>query len=93
MRPPFRCRWCEEMVKIGDLMHTLLPGYHYACALRTMLGSIAHLRGTCSCYSEGSTDGDPPDLTKRQAARLVADFVRHRQARKSTDDPSTKAQS
>ena len=112
MRPPFRCLWCEEMVVPGDLMHSLLPGHHYACALRATLGSIGHLQGTCSCYvSQASTtrassipnvnrsrDGistsydskskpidpvdhydDPPGLTKRQAARIVADYVRHQQ--------------
>ena len=76
MRKPFRCLWCEEMVGPGDLMHSLLPGYHYACALRTSLGSIGHVQGTCSCYRKDAVvEDDPPGLTRRQAARLVADYV------------------
>ena len=76
MRPPFRCMWCEELVAPGDLMHSLLPGYHYACALRASIGSIGHILGTCSCYvKDGTHEDDPPGLTKRQAARLVADYV------------------
>jgi hypothetical protein len=56
-------------------MHSLLPGYHYACAVRAALGPIAHLQGKCSCYVKGSGEHDPPGVTKRQAARLVADYV------------------
>jgi hypothetical protein len=80
------------MVEPGDLVHALLPGYHYACALRATLGSIGHVQDTCRCYTrdgshedvqgtcrcytrDGSHEDDPPELTKRQAARLVADYV------------------
>lgn len=80
MRPPFRCLWCDEAVMPGDMMHALLPGYHYACAMRVGSGSIGHLQERCSCYvQDGTHEDDPPGITKRQAARLVADFV-HRQA-------------
>lgn len=78
MRRSFRCLWCEELVVPGDLMHSLLPGYHYACALRASLGSIGHVQGTCTCYvKDGTHEDDPPGLTKRQAARIVADYVNH----------------
>lgn len=78
---PFRCLWCEEMIVPGDLMHALLPGLHYACAVRSALGSIGHLQGTCSCYvRDGVAEDDPPGLTKRQAARLVADYVNRQHA-------------
>ena len=81
MRSPFRCRWCDELVVHGDLTHALLPDYHFACALRATLGSIGHVQEKCGCYvKEGPTEDDPPGLTKRQAARLVADYVRQRQA-------------
>ncbi len=77
----FTCLWCNEMVVPGDLMHSLLPGYHYACALRTAIGSIGHVQGTCSCYvKDGTAEHDPPGLTRRQAAQLVADHVRQQQA-------------
>lgn len=80
MRPPFPCLWCDEMVMPGDLTHALLPGYHYACAVRAALGPIGHLQGRCSCYAEDDVaERDPPGLTRRQAARLVADYVRNEQ--------------
>ena len=76
MRPPFRCLWCEGMVIPGDLMHALLPGYHYACALCASIGSIGHVQATCSCHvKDGTHEDDPPGLTKRQAAKFVADYV------------------
>jgi len=80
-KPPFPCLWCGELVVPGDLMHSLLPGYHYACAMRATLGPIAHLQGTCSCFVKDSKEHDPPGLTKRQAARLVADYVNHQPGR------------
>lgn len=80
MTRPFRCHWCDELVLPGDLRHALLPGYHYACALRAALGSIGHVQGTCGCYvKDGSAEDDPPGLTRRQAARLVAAWVRYQQ--------------
>lgn len=81
MRSPFRCLWCDELVVPGDLVHSRIPGFHYACALRSVLGSIGHIQGKCVCYvKDGTTEDDPPGLTRRQAARLVADYVRHHQA-------------
>lgn len=81
LRPSFRCLWCNELVVPGDLIHSLMPGFHYACALRASIGSIGHVQGTCSCYvKDGTAEDDPPGLTKRQAARLVADYVRCQQA-------------
>lgn len=84
MRAPYRCLWCDEHVVPGDLTHSLLPGYHYACALRVTIGPIEHLQGTCSCFvtnSDGTRhhEADPPGITRRQAAGLVADFVRQHQ--------------
>ena len=84
VKPPFRCLWCEETVEPGDLMHSLLPGYHYACAIRVSSGSIGHVQGKCTCYvKDGTHEDDPPELTKRQAARLVADYVSRSQLGKN----------
>jgi hypothetical protein len=77
---PFPCPWCDDPVLPGDLRHALTPGYHYACALRATLGSIGHIHKRCSCFvKDGTAEDDPPGLTKRQAARLVADHVRQQQ--------------
>lgn len=73
MSTPSTCLWCEEKIVPGDLQHALLPGFHYACAVRQVLGSIDHVSGVC----DGACS-DPPELTKRQAARLVADYVNPR---------------
>ena len=82
MRPPFRCMWCEELVMPGDMTHALLAGYHYACAMRVGLGPIGHLQRKCSCYvKDGTHEDDPPGITKRQAARIVADYMNPQQGR------------
>jgi len=69
------------MVAPGDLTHAIWLGFHFACALRASIGSIGHIQKKCSCYvKEGPTEDDPPGLTKRQAARLVANYVRQQQS-------------
>lgn len=73
---PSECLWCKEMIARGELRHALLPQYHFACALRAVAGSIAHLEKRCSCYVPGATCSDPVDLTLRESAQLVADYLR-----------------
>lgn len=73
--PP--CLWCNEPILCRDLRHSLLPDFHYACALRQVIGSIGHIQGKCGCFvKDGPTEDDPPGLTRRQAAQLVADYAR-----------------
>ena len=39
---------------------------HLECMIRSAVGSLGHLRRTCSCF--GGEEEDPPNMTKRQAA-------------------------
>lgn len=41
---------------------------HYECQMRQVIGSLAHVQGTCSCKIPGSNELDPPGMTRRQAA-------------------------
>jgi len=53
-----------------------MDGYHYACAMRAVLGPIVHVQKQCNCFvKDGSAEHDPPGISRRQAARLVADYV------------------
>lgn len=86
------CVWCEEPVAAGESGYLVpyigdgpvrLVAYHVECLLRCTLGSVAHLEHRCSCYVPGAVCGDPPELTKRQAAQaaervLHADFLERR---------------
>jgi len=45
---------------------------HLECRLRTIVGSASHLLKKCSCY--GGQWEDPPELSKREAARLAAEI-------------------
>lgn len=82
MKALFRCLWCEEMVAQGDLRHSLVPGTHYACAVRAVAGSVGHQQGKCGCYvKDGTAEDDPPQLSKRQAARLAADLFNNQPGR------------
>lgn len=73
------CPWCGETV--DDWEHSEMRAFvdaagissmratHLACSLRSIVGSVGHQRGTCSCF--GGTEEDPPGLTKREAARAA----------------------
>lgn len=62
------CVFCkEEMGTEVSAMRTVLS--HRECSMRSVLGSISHLRKTCSCF--GGTESDPPDMSYRDAARLT----------------------
>jgi hypothetical protein len=48
---------------------------HFACAMRVTVGSIGHQQRKCGCFN--GTEGDPPNLTKRDAAEVtLAEFKR-----------------
>ncbi len=55
----------NEYTPDGVIKHT----WHEECAIRSVVGSVGHLRGQCSC--RGGTEEDPPGLTVRQAARAA----------------------
>lgn len=51
--------------------------WHRECALRSIIGSVGHLRGTCSC--NGGAEDDPPGMSRREAARAaVAEWERRK---------------
>ncbi len=62
------CVWCKEPIE--EPAHPSVAGteMHQECAYRAACGSVAHLSHNCSCYIPGSLAGDPPDMSKREAA-------------------------
>jgi hypothetical protein len=68
-----RCNWCDEKVeKLDPRVPEGLQPMHYECSARSLLGSVAHQKGECSCY--GGSGEDDPALTKRQAALAALVF-------------------
>jgi hypothetical protein len=68
------CAWCGEIVLRHEASYHYANGplAHQACALRQVIGSVAHLEQRCSCYVPGATCGDPAGMTRRQAAEAAA---------------------
>ena len=72
------CGFCEEPIEMGDRGVTIpylgepetteLP-FHFECHIRSIVGSVAHQMGRCRCF--GGTESDPPDVTRREAARAA----------------------
>jgi hypothetical protein len=69
------CVHCGEAITDGD-DGFVLPGaglapYHRACFLRGIIGSVAHVQHRCSCFVPGSSENDPPGMTRREAAEAA----------------------
>jgi hypothetical protein len=81
------CLFCEEGVDEARPHHQTpyvnaergveLRVAHHECALRQVLGSVAHLEKRCSCYVEGASEGDPEGMTRREAARAAVRLWQH----------------
>lgn len=67
MNPIPYCEHCDEAM-LPDEQSAIGP-FHRECAFRLVAGSVGHIVKRCSCY--GGTDGDPPGLSKRDAARAA----------------------
>jgi hypothetical protein len=71
---------CEELILPDEvLVDVPAARLHRECLVRSLVGSISHLEGKCSCFVPGAIEGDPPGLTRRAAAKLVLTFVRSHQ--------------
>jgi hypothetical protein len=61
--------YCQEPVLPGE--NCQQPDMHQECAMRSILGSVAHQEKRCSCFVRDSEEGDPPGMTKREAAHAA----------------------
>jgi hypothetical protein len=68
--PELVCVHCEEpILEDEEIRHySNGPMAHWNCAIRAVVGSVTHLEKRCSCYVPGASEGDPPGMTRRQAA-------------------------
>lgn len=66
--------WQGNTARASDLEPGLEPE-HIECFIRQSIGSVGHLRRHCSCY--GGTEGDPPGMTRREAAQAALDLFTH----------------
>jgi hypothetical protein len=66
-----KCHWCKERIariEVDPLVNTPM---HRECAFRSIMGSLAHIEGRCSCVVAGATETDPPEMTRREAAKAA----------------------
>ena len=74
---PLACVYCGEPVRPGDPRAPMQEDAHFECGLRSVVGGLNHLMGTCSCCG-GDQEPDPPGLSRREAAIVAAALWRHR---------------
>jgi hypothetical protein len=51
--------------------------WHRECMVRQVVGSVGHLQRRCPCY--GGTETDPPEMTRREAARAACELYHRTQ--------------
>lgn len=65
------CAWCDEPIAASDAAPMFHDNpVHRECAVRLIAGSVGHQEKRCACF--GGDMEDPPNMTKRQAARAAA---------------------
>ena len=83
MTDEYPCHLCDEPMLPGESTVPLTRMHknkawqeevHRVCMLRTVVGSVAHQLRICSCYVEGSTKGDPQDMTLKQGAEAAVEL-------------------
>lgn len=81
------CAWCHEPVMPGEQHPAFEEPMHFECGFRSVVGSMAHLLRRCSCYVAGSELGDPPGLSRREAAREALAVYRRIQRYGANGEP------
>src|SRR5262245_45525506 len=93
--PTVPCVWCAESFTDADEGYTVphcgdtinRQPWHVECWLRQLSGSVAHIERRCSCYVDGSDEGDAPNLTRRQAAAAAMNALAARRLRYAISEP------
>jgi hypothetical protein len=69
------CLYCGESVLPWDDQRDTNDGaliWHAECLMRQIVGSVGHQMRRCHCY--GGSEGDPPGMTRREAAKAAAEL-------------------
>jgi hypothetical protein len=65
------CQWCDEPVSPAEQHPSYREPVHFACGMRMIVGSLAHVERRCSCFVPGATDTDPEHMSRRQGAEAA----------------------
>lgn len=66
-----KCHWCNERITRVEIDPLVIAPMHRECAFRSVMGSVAHIEGRCSCFVAGACETDPPEMTRREAAKAA----------------------
>jgi len=85
--PSGKCFWCNEPIaedEIGFVLdhwgETLTEAfYHRECLMRSMVGSVEHQKGECSCYQTHQKRVEQP-MTKREGAKAAWEYYEQKTA-------------
>lgn len=65
------CILCGEPIAEDDMgtINFVNQVSHHECLMRSVIGSVGHLKGNCFCF--GGTEEDPPGMSRREAAQAA----------------------
>lgn len=69
------CAHCGEAIKSDDDGILMPQAFHADCHIRRIVGGLNHQRGRCTCCG-GTEPPDPPELSRREAARRAVAYWR-----------------
>jgi hypothetical protein len=77
------CFYCEEPMTVEEITRAVVSSLpwgeacwtHQACAVRQVVGSVAHQERRCPCYG-GTAREEDEALSKRQAAEAALAYWR-----------------
>jgi hypothetical protein len=70
-----KCHYCCEIILPGEKSRVTNEGrliFHFECFMRMIVGPVSHQLQKCSCF--GGDERDPPEWTRRQAAKAASDL-------------------
>jgi len=87
------CVYCAEPLTVAEVARATLSSLpdgevgwtHQACAVRQVVGSVAHQQRRCTC--DGGPAHEDEGLTKRQAAEAALAYWRAMHRRRPRKDP------
>jgi hypothetical protein len=84
-----KCLWCKEEITKGDRGFVIRGSdkpQHYACFMRSVVGSVGHQNEKCTCH--GGDEDDPPGMSTRQAAEAAVKLYEQRTKVRNTRSKS-----
>lgn len=81
------CLYCEELIVADDdgFRDAGFNIFHRECFTRMIIGSVAHMKGTCGCWDSKTATCDDAEeaIGKREGARRALKYAQDQKSRRT----------